>query len=186
MKNNNKRIIAVEGFDGTGKSTISNVVANNLGFEYHKSPSGLFSKVRDEFDKNEINYQDRLAFYIGDCVRISMMLQNSNSSFVLDRYYYSTLAYHEAKFHNSTTGLLDLCRCLTQPDLVILIRSPFEVLKKRIIDRNEEFSNDIMFLNECLINEIYSNYKKFINVPLIEVDNNGHLKDVLNNLMSQL
>lgn len=186
MNGERPRIIAVEGFDGSGKSTIAKWIADNMGYEYHKSPTGIFAQVRNEFDKAETSLHDRLPFYIGDCVRVSMMLQSNLNNFVLDRYYYSTLAYHEAKYPGSIKELVGICRQLAQPDLVILVKAPFETLVKRIADRNENSLNDALFQNEKLVSEIYFNYQKFINVPIIEINNSGSFEEVTNKLKSIL
>jgi len=179
MKKINNRVIALEGFDGSGKSTIAKWIAENYGYEFQKSPSENFANVRDVFDKPETGMRERLAFYMGDCLRMSMLMrQMPNKKYVLDRYFYSTIAYHEAKKKGCTNGLKMVCRTFKKPDLVILVKSDFETIKRRIINRNENAANDQLFLTEELVNQIYSNYEDIIDTRLLVVNNNSDLDNV--------
>jgi thymidylate kinase len=173
----NPRVIAIEGFDGAGKSTLSKYISNSLGYEYHKSPSGIFAEVRTEFDKKDVSFAERLPFYLGDCIRVSMLLNEfPNKKFVLDRYYYSTLAYHEGKQKGVTSPLLSIFYGLKQPDLVFLIKTDFDVLTERINQRSLKSLNDELFLKKELYEEIYNLYEKYINIPYHIIDNNGTLE----------
>jgi thymidylate kinase len=172
------RIIAVEGFDGVGKTTLSKYVSDFFRYEYHKSPTGIFAEVRNEFDKQGVSFSERLPFYIGDCIRVSLLLSEfETQKFVLDRYYYSTIAYHEAKQQGLTNPLLSIFYGLKQPDLVLLVKTDFNVLNERINQRNLKSLNDELFLNEELYNKIYKLYEKYINIPCYIIDNNGLLED---------
>lgn len=187
MKKTIKQTIAIEGFDGTGKSTIAKWISENYDFDYHKSPSENFASVRSHFDNLQTPIHERLAFYTGDCIRISMMLnKDKDKKYVLDRYYYSTVAYHEAKYPGSTKEIQRICQLLQKPDVVFLIKADYQTLKNRIITRNENIENDELFLTEELVNRIYENYKKVINVPIIEIENNGDFENVINQLKKHL
>lgn len=172
------RIIAVEGFDGAGKTTLSKYISDFLGYEYHKSPTGIFAKVRNEFDEQGVSFAERLPFYVGDCIRISLLLsERETQKFVLDRYYYSTIAYHESKQKGVTNPLLSIFYGLQQPDLVLLVKTNFDILNDRINKRVTKSINDELFLKEDLCNNIYKLYEKYINVPCFIIDNNGSLEE---------
>jgi thymidylate kinase len=101
MKSNN--FIVVEGFDGSGKTSIAKWLEADLGYTYTKSPTGAFALARELFDDVDcIPLRDRLAFYTGDCIRVSELLRSEclEEKVVLDRYYPSTYAttkpYHQA------------------------------------------------------------------------------------------
>jgi len=179
MKKINNRVIALEGFDGSGKSTIAKWIAEKYGYEFQKSPSENFANVREVFDKPETGMRERLAFYMGDCLRMSMLMrQEPNKKYILDRYFYSTIAYHEAKRKGATKGLKRVYRTFHKPDLVILVKSDFETIKRRIISRNENAANDQLFLTKKLVSKIYSNYLTVIDTRLIVVNNNSDLNKV--------
>lgn len=183
MNKNSIKSIVVEGFDGSGKSTIAKWIAENLNYEYHKSPSENFAKVREEFDSPDTPIHERLAFYTGDCIRISMLMEKEPyKNYVFDRYYYSTLAYHNAKYPGSTDLITKLCSNLKQPDLVILVRANYNTIHDRIAKRNENSKNDVLFLEENLVKEIYCQYQSTVNVPMIEINNNGNLSDAIDQI----
>lgn len=172
------RIIAVEGFDGAGKTTLSKYINDFFDYEYHKSPTGVFANVRNEFDKNEVSLTERLPFYIGDCIRVSLMISElENQKFVLDRYYFSTIVYHESKQKGITKSLINVFKELYQPDLVFLIKTDFNILKKRIDLREEKSLNDELFLKEDLYNSIYELFTNCIKTDVYVIDNNGTLED---------
>lgn len=185
------RIIAVEGFDGTGKTTLAKYISDFFGYEYHKSPTGLFAKVRNDFDKLGVSFSERLSFYTGDCIRVSLLLSEiETQKFVLDRYYYSTIAYHEGKKPGITEPLLNIFYGLKQPDLVFLVKTDFDVLNDRIYQRNFKALNDELFLSENLYDSIYKKYEECLNVPYYFIDNNNsiesskkQIKIILNKLM---
>lgn len=70
------RIIAVEGFDGAGKTTLSKYISDFLGYEYHKSPTGIFAKVRNEFDEQEVSFAERLPFTLAIVLEYHYSCQN--------------------------------------------------------------------------------------------------------------
>lgn len=173
------RIIAVEGFDGSGKSTLAKYISERWGYHYHKSPTGAFAQVRDYFDNQTITLSERLAFYTGDCIRVSMeMQQNPERLYVLDRYYFSTIAYHESKSPGCTAAIRPLVQQLQQPDLVFLIRTDFDRLVQRIETRDEQSLNDALFLKRELHENIYRLYQAHIPAArLCIIENNGALAD---------
>jgi thymidylate kinase len=182
-----KKIIAFEGFDGSGKSSLAKKTAEYFGYEYHKSPSENFALTRNIFDEKKCPVRERMAFYIADCIRISLMMEElSTQKFVLDRYFYSTLAYHEAKYPGSTVQLKNICTQIVKPDLVFLINCNYSTLKNRIEQRNENLSTDELFLSEDLVEKIYNNYRKFIDVPIIENDNNEHIDSAIEQISKYL
>ena len=187
MKINKTRIVAIEGFDGSGKTSIAKWIAEYLGYEYHKSPSEAFADVREKFDSVSIPMHERLAFYTGDCIRMSMMFeQNPDKKYVLDRYYYSTVAYHEAKQPGVTSPLTEIYKSLHKPDVVFLIISDFETIIHRIKSRNENALNDDLFLTKKLVNKIYSNFKKIIDVNCVLIHNNEDFETAINQIKKSL
>ena len=78
------KVNVIMGPQSSGKSTIAKWIAEKYGYEFQKSPSENFAKVREVFDKPETGMWERLAFYMGDCLRMSMLLrQESNKKYGL-------------------------------------------------------------------------------------------------------
>ncbi|HRH02315.1 MAG TPA: dTMP kinase [Bacteroidia bacterium] len=177
MKKIQNRVIALEGFDGSGKSTIAKWIAEKYGYEFQKSPSENFANEREVFDMPNTGMRERLAFYMGDCLRLSMLLrEDPKKKYVLDRYYYSTIAYHEARRKGVTSQLKKIYRTFYKPDLIILVKSDFETIQRRIKLRKEKAANDSLFLSKKLFNKIYVNYQNIIDTRCIVIDNNEDLK----------
>lgn len=174
------KIIAVEGFDGTGKTTIAQYLQSEYQYKYHKSPESAFAQARELFDQPNTDLQERFAFYVGDCIRLSMYLEQPTiQRIVLDRYYFSTIAYHESKLSGISRSLLSTFYGLQQPDMVLLVKTDFDTLVTRIEERTQKSINDILFLKEELYNRIYELYEKYIHVPCVIIDNNGLLDDTI-------
>jgi len=169
-----RKIIAIEGFDGTGKTTYAKWISNILNYNYQKSPSGTFSEIRETFDKEEVSSKDRLCFYFGGCIRMSMLLSSlPYTNFILDRYYYSTFSYHESVEKGITKELSNMSNHLIQPDIVLLFKTSFDTLNNRVNKRGGKSLGDDVFFKESICRSVYKNYKKFINVDCIEIDNSG-------------
>jgi len=107
-----------------------------------------------------------------------LIREQPNKKFVLDRYFYSTIAYHEAKSEGATRGLKSVYRNFKKPDLVILVKSDFKTIKSRITARNENALNDQLFLTNKLVCNIYRNYLNVIDTKFIVVNNNSDLSSV--------
>ncbi len=166
--------IDVEGFDGSGKSTIAKWISQEFGYEYHKSPSGLFAEVRTCFEQFDIRLKDRIAFYTGDCIRISMLFNEQidrGNKFVLDRYFYSTIAYHESKQPNITCELREIYKALRKPDIILYITVDYETTLKRLKKR-KNIQNDELFLSDQYYKTIDENFRQFFDVNYVTVDNN--------------
>lgn len=73
--------------------------------------------------------------------------------------------------------MLSIFYGLKQPDLVLLVKTNFDILNDRINKRDTKSLNDELFLKEELCNNIYKLYEKYINVPCFIIDNNGSLEE---------
>ena len=181
------KFIAIEGFDGCGKSSIAKMLAEKLNYEYQKTPDETFRKVREDFDDPKINLIERIAFYTGDCIRLSSkILNNEIKNLVVDRYYYSTIAYHQAKAPELIKLFMPYFNIMYKPDLVILVKVDFKTVIERINKRKSNDINDSLFLNENLFDKIYENFKSCIDVPILEIDNTGDLQKTLDTILQKL
>lgn len=123
--------ICLEGVDAVGKTEVSKLLAERLGYQYYKSPGGLFSSVRSIVD-TDVDPLTRYFFYRAatqyDSKKISEAL--ATSGVVCDRYIYSTFAFHGA-MDAQIQSLFELTQ-LIMPDHTFILTAREEVRAKRL------------------------------------------------------
>lgn len=173
MKKTN--FIVVEGFDGSGKTSTAKWLENELGYKYTKSPTGVFAKARKLFDDiNNVSITERLAFYTGDCIRVSEILRNefAESKVILDRYYPSTVCYHEALHPGSTKNFHDIFRALYQPDIILYLKTDYNVLAERL--KNRENSLNDKLVSPEFYKKVEKEFLRYKPLPFFfKINNNG-------------
>ena len=148
MKNN--LFIALEGIDGSGKSSQVKLLAEKLEKAGHKvcttfepTDSIIGSMVRNIL-KGSIKADNRTiaALFLAD--RLDHLLNETNGivkklgegyTVITDRYYFSSYAYHGT--HMDMDWVIDsnrMCAGIRRPDINIFIDVPPEVCMKRIND----------------------------------------------------
>ena len=170
-----KNFVVVEGFDGSGKTSTAKWLQDEFGFKYTKSPTGVFAKVRDLFDDiGNVSIIERLAFYTGDCIRVSELLRNEcmENRIVLDRYFLSTVCYHEALHPDSTKNLHGIFSELYQPDIILYLKTDYHILEERLSHRENSMNDQLVKPDfYCKVEQEYKRYKDIPNFFVI--DNNG-------------
>lgn len=179
------RFIVVEGFDGSGKSSIAKFIAEKYGYLYMKTPMNAFARARECFDDSS-NLLERLSFYAGSCISASLaieQLRRDNISVVLDRYYYSTIAYHESKLGYIPKIIQDTLQNLFKPDLILLVKTNFSLTLERLAQRGMSM-NDSLFLNNEYYEKIHYNYLNLFDAQHCLLDNSSDLKTLEKNVHS--
>lgn len=172
----NNTFIVFEGFDWVGKTTLSKLIAKECDLEYHKSPEGVFSSARTFFDNPSISFTERLSFYTAVALQNSIISEksvNNSASIVLDRYYYSAIAYHYKEYLSLSKNTKKVYEYLYQPDIVFYIEVKFSEIIHRLKTSNREIlADDRMFINEKKFEEITQIYKSILPRDTIYIDNN--------------
>lgn len=123
--------LCIEGIDGVGKTTVSQLFARRHGFHYYKSPSGPLARVRSIADE-ELDPVARFFFYRAatqhDSTVIEALLQRG--PVICDRYIYSTIAYHVVMDPRIATYSVQEHLCI--PDVVILLAAKEEERLRRL------------------------------------------------------
>ncbi|MEM1269318.1 MAG: deoxynucleoside kinase [Bacteroidota bacterium] len=149
--------VALEGFDGSGKSTVAEYLETEADFTRHRTPGGVFDQLHNRLSEYETSVRERFAFYIGSLVACSDKVRRdleSGRNVVVERYYYSTIAYHEARMPGISSNWLGLFEQLVQPDLVIYLEADITSIGHRLETRGRSSSEDIYFpLYESVIEE---------------------------------
>ncbi len=134
-------LIAVEGIDGVGKTTIARHIKNileNYGLEARilKEPGeSKYGKIIKD-SKERFDAEKELELFIldrkEDVEKNILPLLNKGVSVIMDRYYYSTAAYQGALGIDPEEILRMNEEFAPKPDLTILLDAPAEIALSRI------------------------------------------------------
>ena len=154
--------VVLEGIDGVGKSTVTRLVADALGFVPYATPPKEYMKRRREIDLNGSPEQKFDFFREGVQVasREIQDLLTDGQSVICDRYWMTTFVYHrvigvaveESMFSN-----------MLQPDLTILMVASPEHQLQRLIGRGMSI-NDTQMVPRNL--QLRKEYEKLFNQEL--------------------
>lgn len=145
--------IAIEGTDGSGKSTQAGLLAQRLSAEGHKvhltfePTNGHIGKLLRSILKGEISVDqkaiaglflaDRLDHLLNDQDGIVKKM-NEGFTVVSDRYYFSSYAYHSVYMDMDwVIACNEMCAQILRPHLNIFVDVPPEVCMQRINDNRE-------------------------------------------------
>ena len=90
--------VVVEGLDGVGKTTLAKFLQDKLGYIYMYSIPQKFIDLRHELLAS-VNAQAKFLFYLSGILAMQDELREhlrQGNRVVMDRYVYTTLAYHQA------------------------------------------------------------------------------------------
>lgn len=166
-------IIAIEGADGVGKTTVSKLVAEKLNFLFVEKPLHYlldndydkYIKLRDFF--NNQNDRNLSAWFYGlNYMLISNIFKNKN--IVTDRYFLSMYSLSYSDYNGDIYDLL--IKKLEKPIITVILKASSKVIYERLIKRNP-FDKDINKLYDIdfLYNKMYECVNKY-NIPYIELD----------------
>lgn len=143
------KLIVIEGIDGTGKSTQVTMLAKALRALGHKveqsfEPTNGFwgKKLRDSATTGRLSIEEELAYFIKDRKQhveelIKPTIASSGIA-VLDRYYFSSMAYQGARGINPQQIRQENEVFAPQPDILIILDLPVDKALARIGVRDGE------------------------------------------------
>ncbi len=170
-------LIAIEGIDGAGKTTIVKYLVEELrrrGYDVvsFKEPTDLY---RDKI-KNAKNPEEELILFIKDREydvenNVKPALERGKIV-IMDRYYYSTIAYQGAKGID-VERIKRMNEKFPKPDIVIILDVRPEVALKRIkAERRPDRFEDLDYLRR--VREIFLSLKN----DVVVIDAERELEDV--------
>lgn len=148
-KENSKILIALEGIDGVGKTTLGRKLENQLKAVFIPSPLPSYSQIRKFYESSEISYISRFYFYLGALWDVWLKIMNNSNSniFIIDRYILSTKLYHNCLFRNNNLEeylyLIDGSKYPKEADLNIILTADEITRINRLKNKTHAFDYEI-------------------------------------------
>jgi thymidylate kinase len=149
MKN---KIIMIEGTDGSGKTTVCNLLSEKLNIPILKMP-----RMKKYFDKNITEEMSELFN--------RTIVQFNNFSFILDRGYVSSLVYSKIYNREFDLNYIDVIEEQLKPQIFVLTVGEEEMFRRR---EKDEIINDLMRVK---IREEYVKISEERNYKIIDTTN---------------
>lgn len=148
-ENHQGKLIVIEGIDGTGKSTQATMLAEALkkqGFHVAQSfepTNGPWGKqLRESATTGRLSIEQELDYFIKDRQQhVEELINptvNQGGIVVLDRYYFSSMAYQGARGLDTTEIRTKNEAFAPQPDLLLVLDLDVDLALKRIGIRDGE------------------------------------------------
>lgn len=157
--------IAIEGMDGCGKTTVSKILVERLGYQYVDKPfKFLFenlnineSQLKDlEWKLYETEDEALLTLFYGMGLLYGTRC-NYNQDIIYDRHFVSNYYWHGDE---ETTPLhKELIRLCGEPDLTVLLKASVSTRMNRIYTRNHQ---DKDLSNYAMYDDGYDKMEKFL------------------------
>ncbi|MCD6494158.1 MAG: dTMP kinase [Archaeoglobaceae archaeon] len=183
-------LIAIEGIDGSGKSTIANYLKEELekeGFRVvvFKEPTNSIygQKIRQSFN-NRLDAHKELELFLldrkHDVEKNILPALKKGYIIVMDRYYYSTIAYQGARGIDIDKIKKMNEKIAPKPDLVIILDVKPEIGIRRIKERGDKPNKfeDLEYLEK--VRKIFLELK---DDNIVIVDANKNIEFVKNEVL---
>ncbi len=190
-----RMLIAVEGIDGSGKTTIVRFLVEELrkrGYDVvaFKEPtdSEYGKRIRQILKERKVSPEEELELFIKDRefnVRNNILpALKGGKVVIMDRYYYSTIAYQGA-LGLDVERIKMLNEQFPKPDLVVILDvSPETALKRIKAKRRPDRFEDVEYLRK--VREIFLSLKNNVVVVDAERDIEEVKRDVLKVVIEHL
>lgn len=161
--------IALEGADGTGKTTLCNILAQRLGAIPYATPPSKYLKLRTCVDKNA-PADEHYRFYrdgIYDASDEIAILLKNGGSVVCDRYWLTTYTYHQVM--NVPVSRTDF-KSIIAPTLTVVLTLNHEIQIERMLHRGMSVGDRRMLDKQRdIATAFYQNVLEF-NLPFVLID----------------
>ena len=160
-------IVAFEGLDGVGKTSLAQAVAQALGVGYISTPPTDAQGQRSLFEDEPFS-DASLLYYLSWVKRVDQDACRGRYGrlVICDRYLGSTMAYFGAA-GNDVERFLRACS-IQAPDLTVLVTAAEEVRRARLEKRHLIDSIDATSYDGDFAAKVMASYRTF--APLLEVD----------------
>lgn len=173
-------IIAIEGSNCSGKSTLIDYLVKCYGFNASKSVPEWFRHYIPFARKLPPQVQ-REIYEIGHIAAYYDALKEKNCT-IFDRCYFSTyirLSYQEGKTVDECVDQIASFRY--KPDLVIVLTTSKEILEQRFIERDEQFNHDFFKYENSVYLQLSLKYDN-----IILIDNSKDINHCTNEVLKKI
>lgn len=190
-------LFAFEGIDGSGKTTIAKRCVNELvrlGYDciYLKEPTdGKYGKKIKEVSlkgRDTLPPMAELELFLKDRIEDvnNNILPNlrKNKIVILDRYYYSTIAYQGSLGIDIEYIKRENEKIAPKPDVVFFISIPVEMSAKRIIHSRNDSIN--LFEKEEYLKKVKNIFDTIKNDEIIRIDGTREPDVVFNDVFTHI
>lgn len=165
-------IVAIEGLDGSGKSTMVTMLAESLSAVVVRCPPDTMRAERVLADR--LPARDRRAFYRrgnAEAMRLAAEQVMDGVPVVMDRSFASTLAYGAAENLAIATST-DRPKATERPDVVVFLDVPEPERRRRLDGRGDNVTNEEQRLanDDAFRNRVIAGYR---NAGCVFVDASG-------------
>jgi dTMP kinase len=180
-------LIVFEGIDGSGKTTQADILTRNLrkkGLDavYFREPSkGKWGHLvkRKALIADSLSPQEELALFLKD--RKDNVEKNlkpalrQKKAVILDRYYFSTMAYQGARGINPERIQRDNEKFAARPDMVFILDVEASKGLKRIEDRKKK---DMLFEKEEYLVKVREIFRSIKGKNIFHIDGMRAVQDI--------
>ncbi|MEL0623975.1 dTMP kinase [Marinomonas arenicola] len=186
-------LIAIEGLDGVGKSTIAKALSARLGTEFLSTPDPSLKEARQIIDEV---YGDtplaRQLFYASSVVHLSEKikhLKEQGKIAVVDRYWLSTQVYHNWKCSGLHFQLSEIANQIQQPDFTVYLTLPLSIRNTRLQAREGNTIEDNLTLSADTDRWLDNAYRSFkaskVAGVWIETDTSGDVNYIVDEIVKK-
>lgn len=161
-------LIAIEGIDGVGKTTIAQAITRKLGGHFTPTPVSPLSIIRRGIEALG-HTETRFLYYLTGVVALVPRLDEllASGPVICDRYIYSTVAYHRALGSGTAQLPLDTWP-VRVPDLAIQLTATDEVRRARLHSRSGNSSFDARLERDVdLLQRVTTEFSK-LGLPVLD------------------
>lgn len=150
-------LIAIEGMDGTGKSTLARALAEALDATLLRTPTNALATVRPAIDAALAPSAVATQLFYASTVALASVeadaLLASGRSVIADRYWASTLAYAACRERHVDLG--SVARALRTPDLTVYLSTDEGVRARRLVRRGMSLADRDSIIQRAALRGAY-------------------------------
>lgn len=162
-------LVALEGADGCGKTTLCAILTEQLGATAYATPPKKYLQMRERVDKNA-PAEEHYRFYrdgIYDAHDEIVVLLRNGGKVVSDRYWLTTYTYHQVM---GVEVSKDDFASVIQPNLTVILALNHEVQIERMLHRGMSVGDRrVLDKQREIARAFYQNAMEF-NIPFIVID----------------